>query len=82
MIRKPTVLIWVAASACAYVRLVRPRHIRWGATDDEVARAMPLDDHVPNPTIVSTRGVTIDAPPEAIWPWVKRRAERLVAART
>src|SRR5690242_19381794 len=29
--------------ACGYVRLARPRMARWGATDGEVAGAMPGD---------------------------------------
>ncbi|MBL8092533.1 MAG: hypothetical protein JNL73_00090 [Anaerolineales bacterium] len=45
---------------------IRPWHLRWGATDAEVAAAMPGD--------LSgrrwTRAVTIDASPEQIWPWL------------
>ena len=31
---------------------------------------MPGDDLVAKPWWVSTRAITIDAPPEAVWPWV------------
>jgi uncharacterized protein YndB with AHSA1/START domain len=31
---------------------------------------MPLDDHVPDPRLDSTMAITIDAPPERIWPWL------------
>lgn len=56
--------------AGAYTRMVRPRMARWGATDDEVAAAMPGDGEVPSPQLAVTRAVTIAAPPESVWPWL------------
>jgi hypothetical protein len=56
--------------AFGYVRLARPRMARWGATDSELAGAMPGDGEVPEPQFVVTRAVTIAAPPEAVWPWI------------
>jgi hypothetical protein len=53
-----------------YLRLIRPWQLRWGATDEEVARAMPGDDVVKHPTFNATRAVTIQAWPEEIWPWL------------
>ncbi len=53
-----------------YLLDVRPQQLRWGATDEEVARSMPGDGLVPHPTFYATRGITIDARPEAIWPWL------------
>ena len=50
--------------------LVRHRHQRWGATDDEVAAPLPGDDRVPVPDYLSTRAVTIAAPPDRVWPWL------------
>ncbi len=50
--------------------LVRRRHLRWGATDDEVAGAMPGDEIVPKPSFSATRALSIAAPPEAVWPWL------------
>jgi hypothetical protein len=45
---------------------IRPWHLRWGATDEDVSRAMPGDlEH-----IGWTRAVTIEATPEQIWPWL------------
>lgn len=41
---------------------IRPWHLRWGATNEEVSRAMPGDlEH-----IGWTRAITIGAPPEQI----------------
>jgi hypothetical protein len=48
----------------------RPWQVRWGATDEEVNRSMVGDDIVQNPNFNATRAVTIDAPPEDIWPWI------------
>jgi hypothetical protein len=54
----------------AYARCIRPWHLRWGATDDEVARPLPFDDCIPDPTVVSTRAITIHAASDRIWPWL------------
>ena len=53
-----------------YMRFIRPWQLRWGATDEEVARAMPGDEVVKDPTFNATRAVTIQARPEEIWPWL------------
>ena len=53
-----------------YLRFIRPWQLRWGATDEEVVRAMPGDDVVKHPTLNATRAVTIQARPEEIWPWL------------
>jgi hypothetical protein len=59
-----------AISFGVYLRFIRPWQLRWGATDDEVASVMPGDDVVQQPTFDATRAVTIQARPEAIWPWL------------
>jgi hypothetical protein len=43
---------------------------RWGVTDAEVVRTYPCDDFVPAPALQAWRGVTVQAAPSAIWPWV------------
>jgi len=47
----------------AYIGVVRPRQMRWGATPEEATRTLPYDDLVPNPTWSSTRAVTVEATP-------------------
>jgi hypothetical protein len=42
----------------------------WGVDRLESAKALPGDGLVPTPTAIETRGITIDAPPEAVWPWL------------
>jgi hypothetical protein len=53
-----------------YLFLIRPSQLHWGATAQEVDRAMPGDDLVANPTFVATRAITIRGRPEDIWPWI------------
>jgi hypothetical protein len=43
---------------------------RWGVSDSEVSRPYPCDEFVASPTLRAWRGVRVDAPPEAVWPWV------------
>jgi hypothetical protein len=59
-----------AAAASVYWFVVRPWHLRWGATDAEVARALPGDDLVPDAKISSTHAITIQAAPAEVWPWL------------
>jgi hypothetical protein len=60
----------LAISAAVYARFVRPWHLRWGATPEEVSRPMSGDDLIPNPTLSTTHAVTIPALVERVWPWV------------
>jgi len=53
-----------------YRVLVQPWQHRWGATDEEVGRAMPGDDFLPGATGTTTRAISVAAPPEQIWPWL------------
>jgi hypothetical protein len=60
----------LAGASWAYLLLLRRWHLRWGATDEEIRRPMPADELVPRPHIETTRALTIEAPPEAVWPWL------------
>lgn len=53
-----------------YLIVVRPRLVRWGASDEEVVRPFPGQDIVPGGQRSATMAVTIDAPPEQVWPWL------------
>jgi hypothetical protein len=60
----------LAAGALGVYRLViQPWQHRWGATDEEIARAMPGDEVIPDASS-TTRAITIHARPERIWPWL------------
>jgi hypothetical protein len=59
-----------AGLLAAYLALVRPWTMRWGATDEEVARSLPGDRLMAGPGFKATRAITIAARPEHIWPWL------------
>lgn len=54
----------------AYLLLIRPWHLTWGATEEEVHRALPGDEINSHPSFDATRAVTVEASPEHIWPWL------------
>lgn len=43
---------------------------RWGVGESEVDRSYPCDDFVTSPALQAWRGVSVEAPVEAVWPWV------------
>jgi hypothetical protein len=44
--------------------------LSWGARPGEVSMKLPGDELLADAGLVSTRAVTIDAPPAAVWPWL------------
>lgn len=58
-------LAWVAVSAVAW-----PWHRTWGTTPVEWNAALPGDRAPRTPGVEILHGVTIDAPPSAVWPWL------------
>jgi len=69
-------IVWVLA----YFAVVHPAFLRWGATDKENARVLigetvgdlPNEGRIPPAVSLHTRAITIDAPPEKVWPWLAR----------
>jgi len=43
---------------------------RWAVTDSEIARPYPCDGFVAAPVLQLWRGVRVEAPAGAVWPWV------------
>ncbi len=43
---------------------------RWGVSESETLRSYPCDDFVASPTMQAWRGVRVEAPAGAVWPWV------------
>jgi hypothetical protein len=60
----------VATAAGAYALAFRPWHLRWGATDAEVALRWPGDELVPDPWTRAVRALTVNAPAARVWPWI------------
>ncbi|MFI7493762.1 Acg family FMN-binding oxidoreductase [Kocuria sp. M4R2S49] len=50
--------------------LLRRRRMSWGAVPEEVSSAWPGDELLPDPSWTATHAVTVEAPPERIWPWL------------
>ncbi|MBL8120310.1 MAG: hypothetical protein JNJ78_22460 [Anaerolineae bacterium] len=63
-------LLAMALLGFSYYVVVRPWHMRWGATETERVMPLPGDRFIPPGAIVSTRAITINAPPQAVWPWL------------
>jgi len=61
--------VLLGLSACAHALAVRPRLLRWGATE-EVRRPYPGSEFVPGGERSATMAVTIGAPPSQVWPWL------------
>jgi hypothetical protein len=64
---------WGAGAALAAVAAVligASWHRRWGATPAEAAGPLPGDDLISQPVFQSTRAITIEAAPQAVWPWL------------
>lgn len=66
----------VAALPFVVKRAFTPWQRNWGATEDEQLRVMPGDDFVVAPEYVTTRAITVDAPPDAIYPWLAQMGYR------
>lgn len=58
-----------AASWIGYVS-VRRWWSTWGVDQDEQTKTLPGDELIAEGRNLLTRGITIDAPPEAVWPWL------------
>jgi len=66
---KPLVASALALGSYAIVAaFARPWHERWGATDEEVQMPLPGDELMEYAS--ANHAITIDAPPEAVWPWL------------
>jgi hypothetical protein len=60
----------LGAVAALYGFGVRPWLLHWGASPVEQTLALPGDEIAPGAVKSTTRGVTIDAPADAVWPWL------------
>jgi hypothetical protein len=58
------------AALATYRGIIRPWYERWGIEPDDDSRLLPGDELIAGPTAGDTRGITIDAPAAAIWPWL------------
>ncbi|MCV7348293.1 SRPBCC family protein [Mycolicibacterium rhodesiae] len=64
-----TALARVGATA-AILLATRQFFRNWGTTKAECAMPLPGDSLIGQPAVVTTEGITINRPPEAVWPWL------------
>ncbi len=67
--RRSTVVLLAAGAVAGYVK-ARQWFTSWGAEPEEVDASLPGDELLADPTMIVTRAITIDAPPDAVWPWL------------
>jgi hypothetical protein len=75
--QRPLLAVAMAAAGVVglYRWVVQPRMYNWGATAEEITAVLPGDELVEPGGPRTTRAVTIDAPPEAVWPWLVQIGE-------
>ena len=63
-------LLVILIVAVLYWFPIRRWMSEWGATAEDLSREMRGDGYLAHPTYSGTMAVTIDAPPEDVWPWL------------
>jgi hypothetical protein len=64
------VVLFLLAVCTIYALLIRPWHVRWGATGAEVEASLPGDSLVSQPKISATHAITIQGSAADVWPWL------------
>lgn len=69
---KPTrrTLVVLALAVACWFGFGRRRVLTWGAEPGEARASLPGDELLADPDGSSTRAITVNAPPAAIWPWL------------
>ncbi len=70
MLKRIIVGAGLATAAWGMYRRVNHWSSTWGVDPAEQTVSLPGDELVPEGTNLLTRGITIGAPPEAVWPWL------------
>ena len=60
----------LAAFGVLYARLLRQSILTWGATAAEARAQLPGDELLEDAAGITTRATTIEAPADAVWPWL------------
>ena len=58
------------ALGVVYARFLREPVLTWGATNEEAAGRLPGDELLEDADGVATRAIDVDAPADAVWPWI------------
>jgi hypothetical protein len=72
MLRRLTVAMLAAAGLgyAGYRFVVQPWWRSWGVVPEEATAKLPGDEVIPDAATSETRGITINASPAAVWPWL------------
>lgn len=70
MFKRIVVGAGIAAASWVGYMSVRRWWATWGVDPEEQTKALPGDDLIADGRTLLTRGITIDAAPEAVWPWI------------
>ena len=65
----------LAAVALAGYWRARRWFLTWGTVPSEQSAVLPGDELLVAPAMTTTRAITIDAPPEAVWPWLAQMGQ-------
>jgi hypothetical protein len=60
----------ILGAIAAYTYVVRPWYLHWGASAEDRTRPILGDDAWIGGVVSGTRAVTVQAPPEKVWPWL------------
>ena len=73
--RTKAALLLGAVAWVNYDATVRKWMLEWGSTAAERSASLPGDEVVEDVMTHHTRAVTVDAPPEAVWPWLAQMGD-------
>ena len=59
-----------AGAVATYIWGIRPWHLRWGTTDEELSQPLPGDEFTPEPKLKANHAITVNAPAADVWPWL------------
>lgn len=63
-------VILVGSAGALYSAGIGGWMANWGATSIEASWRLPGDEVLPDATTFATKAITINAPPEKVWPWI------------
>jgi hypothetical protein len=70
MLRRIAVGAAIAGASWLAFMATRQWWRTWGVVPDEATKPLPGDDLVPDAQASDTRGITIEASPDLVWPWL------------
>lgn len=64
------IVVIITGLGVIYLLVIRPWHLKWGATREELMLELPGDKKIQHPDFNATRGITIRSTPELVWRWI------------